>query len=153
MKIAEKLVYLRKEKGLSQLKLAEMMDVSRQAISRWETGVAVPSSENLKYLGKLYDVSLDYLFNDAADEPERNKGIVDEIGETSATALESVDDGKTGKWKMVKWVAIALGLLVLIVAVVYIFAIVGNEDDFVPINDIPQKEVKSETDIGFDVEW
>lgn len=152
MKLAEKLVYLRKEKGLSQLKLAEMMDVSRQAISRWETGVAVPSAENLKYLGNLYDVSLDYLFNDAADEPERNKGITDETGEAPTSAPESVDDGKTGKRKMVKWVAIALGLLALIVAV-YVLVIVGNEGDFVPINDIPQKEVESETDIWFDVEW
>lgn len=60
MKLAEKLVYLRKKQGLSQLKLAEMMNVSRQAISRWETGIAVPSAENLKYLGNLYNVSLDY---------------------------------------------------------------------------------------------
>lgn len=54
MKLADKLVYLRKKQGLSQLKLAEMMNVSRQAISRWETGIAVPSAENLKYLGNLY---------------------------------------------------------------------------------------------------
>ena len=53
MKLADKLVYLRKKQGLSQLKLAEMMNVSRQAISRWETGIAVPSAENLKYLGNL----------------------------------------------------------------------------------------------------
>ncbi len=152
MKLAEKLVYLRNEKGLSQLKLAEMMDVSRQAISRWETGVAVPSSENLKYLGNLYDVSLDYLFNDDADEPERNKGIADETGEAPASAPDSVDDGKNGKRKIVKWMAIALGLLALIVAV-YMLVIVGNEGNFVPINDIPQKEVESETDIGFNVEW
>ena len=46
MKLEEKLVYLRKEKRLSQMKLAEMMNVSRQAVSRWETGVAVPSIDN-----------------------------------------------------------------------------------------------------------
>ena len=50
MKLEEKLVSLRKAKGLSQMKLAEKMNVSRQAISRWETGAAIPSSENLKYL-------------------------------------------------------------------------------------------------------
>ena len=50
MKLADKLVCLRKKQGLSQLKLAEIMNVSRQAISRWETGIAVPSAENLKYL-------------------------------------------------------------------------------------------------------
>lgn len=60
MKLAEKLVYLRKKQGLSQLKLAEMMNVSRQAISRWETGIAVPSAENLKYLGNLYKETFVY---------------------------------------------------------------------------------------------
>lgn len=57
MKLEEKLVSLRKAKGLSQMKLAEKMNVSRQAISRWETGAAIPSSENLKYLSDLYSVS------------------------------------------------------------------------------------------------
>lgn len=152
MKLAEKLVYLRKEKGLSQMKLAEMMDISRQAISRWETGAAVPSAENLKYLGNLYDVSLDYLFNDGADEPERNKGITDKHEGEQASMPDSVDDGKSGKWKIVKWVFIALGLLALIVAV-YIFMLDGDEGDFVPIDDVQRKEIETETGPGFDLEW
>jgi transcriptional regulator with XRE-family HTH domain len=151
MKLAEKLVYLRKEKGVSQLKLAEMMDVSRQAISRWETGVAVPSTENLKYLSNIYNVSLDYLFNDAADEPERKKGVIDKPEEL-AFVPDSVDNRKNGKRKIVKWVAIALGLLASIVAI-YIFEIVGDKSDSVPINDIQRKEVETEVGPGFDLEW
>ena len=50
MKLEEKLISLRKEKGLSQMKLAEMMNVSRQAISRWEVGAAVPSTDNLEFV-------------------------------------------------------------------------------------------------------
>ena len=69
MKLEEKLVSLRKAKGLSQMKLAEMMNVSRQAISRWEVGAAVPSTDNLKFLGRLYDVPLEYLLHDDAPEP------------------------------------------------------------------------------------
>lgn len=38
MNLSEKLILLRKEKGVSQAELAELMNVSRQAISRWETG-------------------------------------------------------------------------------------------------------------------
>lgn len=64
MRLDEKLVTLRKAQGLSQLKLAEMMHVSRQAISRWEVGTSVPSIDNLKYLGKFYDVPLEYLLYD-----------------------------------------------------------------------------------------
>lgn len=64
MKMDEKLVRLRKEKGLTQLELAEAVKVSRQAVSKWESGSSVPSIENLKYLGELYSVPVDYLVND-----------------------------------------------------------------------------------------
>ena len=68
MELEKKLVALRKEKKISQLKLAEIMGVSRQAISRWEVGVATPSTENLKRLSTLYGVSLEYLLNDDITE-------------------------------------------------------------------------------------
>ena len=64
MKLDEKLVSLRKEKGITQLKVAEELDISRQAISRWESGVAMPSTENLRRLSELYSVPLDYLINE-----------------------------------------------------------------------------------------
>ena len=56
MTLGEKLVHLRKGLGLSQLEAAEKLNVSRQAISRWEVGAAVPSVDNLKYLSELYGV-------------------------------------------------------------------------------------------------
>jgi transcriptional regulator with XRE-family HTH domain len=61
MSVSENLVRLRKEKGLSQLELAEMMNISRQSISRWEVGSATPSTGNLLFLSELYDVSIDKL--------------------------------------------------------------------------------------------
>lgn len=73
MKLEEKLISLRKEKGLSQMKLAEMMNVSRQAISRWEVGAAVPSTDNLKFLGNLYGASLEYLLHDDEPKPNQNE--------------------------------------------------------------------------------
>ena len=69
MKFEEKLVRLRKEKGLSQLKVSERLGVSRQAISRWEVGAAMPSTENLKRLSDLYGVSVDYLLHDDSERP------------------------------------------------------------------------------------
>lgn len=63
MDLKEKLVALRKEKGLTQLAVAEKLDVSRQAISRWESGNALPSTENLRCLSELYSVPIDYLIN------------------------------------------------------------------------------------------
>ena len=74
MKLNEKLLSLRKAKGLTQMKLAEMMNVSRQAISRWEVGTAVPSTDNLRYLGKLYGVSVDVFLNDTVELPLQEHG-------------------------------------------------------------------------------
>ena len=66
-----KLVSLRKQKGLTQMELAEKLNVSRQAISRWEVGAAIPSTDNLKVLGDLYGVSFDYLLNDDAEDSSK----------------------------------------------------------------------------------
>lgn len=68
MTLHTKLVSLRKQKGLTQMDLAERLNVSRQAVSRWEGGYSVPSTDNLKILSELYSVSLDYLLNDTADD-------------------------------------------------------------------------------------
>ena len=62
MELNERLAQLRKEHGLSQNDLAEKLNVSRQAISRWEQGLAMPSSDNLIYLSRLYGITLDELF-------------------------------------------------------------------------------------------
>lgn len=71
MKLEEKLVSLRKANGLSQIELAEKMNVSRQAVSRWEVGASVPSIENLKFLSELYGVSIDCLINEETEEAEK----------------------------------------------------------------------------------
>ena len=52
---------LRTRTGLSQEELAEKLYVSRQAVSRWETGETVPNTETLKLLSKLFDVSINTL--------------------------------------------------------------------------------------------
>ena len=55
------LLQLRTKKGLSQEQLAEQVFVTRQAVSRWETGETTPNTETLKLLSKLYDVSINPL--------------------------------------------------------------------------------------------
>jgi len=64
MNLAEKIVTLRKQKGFSQETLAEHLNVSRQAVSRWEMGTALPDATNILQLSKLFGVSTDYLLND-----------------------------------------------------------------------------------------
>ena len=48
MELNEKLISLRKQNKLTQAQVAETLDVSRQAISNWETGAVLPSTDNLK---------------------------------------------------------------------------------------------------------
>lgn len=64
MKLSEKIIQLRKSNGWSQEDLAEKLNVSRQAISRWEGATAQPDATNILQLGKLFGVTTDYLLND-----------------------------------------------------------------------------------------
>ena len=64
MKLPDKLVKLRKLNGWSQEDLAEKLNVSRQAISRWESETAQPDASNVLNLSKLFGVTADYLLND-----------------------------------------------------------------------------------------
>ena len=64
MKLSDKILSLRKQSGLSQEELAEKLNVSRQAVSRWEVGSAQPDASNVLQLSKLFGVTADYLLND-----------------------------------------------------------------------------------------
>lgn len=61
MEAKDALIALRTQKGLSQEELAERVFVTRQAVSRWETGQTVPNTETLKQLPRLFDVSINTL--------------------------------------------------------------------------------------------
>lgn len=67
MTLEKKLVRLRKKEGMSQADVSEKLNVSRQAVSRWEAGDSRPSIENLQALCKLYNVKL----NDLLDESNK----------------------------------------------------------------------------------
>lgn len=64
MTLGDKLSRLRKENNYTQEQLADILGVSRQAISKWESDAAYPETEKLLKLGELYDCSMDYLLKD-----------------------------------------------------------------------------------------
>ncbi len=64
MTLGEKLKEIRKRLGLSQEQLAEFMNVSRQAITKWETDGGIPDISNLQELSKVFDITVDYLLSD-----------------------------------------------------------------------------------------
>lgn len=78
MKINEKIYTLRKRFGWSQDELAEKLSVSRQSVSKWETGDSVPEPAKLLALAKIFSVSTDYLLDDSKEEyipPQAAKSI------------------------------------------------------------------------------
>ena len=129
MSLEEKLVSLRKQKGLTQMDLAEKLNVSRQAVSRWEVGAAVPSTDNLKILGELYGVQIDYLLNGE---------IGDDIG--SLQKLEEYPMGQAAVGKRKKYMAVVFCVMMLLIAVTVLIWItqswVNGENHAIPIEDM-----------------
>ena len=70
MTFGEKLQKLRARAGLSQDQLAELLDVSRQAVSKWERDEAMPEAEKLVRISRQFGVSTDYLLLEELEEPE-----------------------------------------------------------------------------------
>ena len=70
MTLGEKLQLLRRAHGLSQEQLAEVLDISRQAISKWENGDSVPDLEKLKAISQYFGVTADYLLFEEQTEPQ-----------------------------------------------------------------------------------
>lgn len=141
MKLEEKLYSLRKAKGLSQMQLSEMVGVSRQSISRWEVGTAIPSTDNLKYLARLYDVPLEYLLYDDAPEPNRAE-LESEEKETNNTG------GNEKKRRYIALILIAIGIAIAILCV----GLLGNKGEE-PV-DMKMIEGSDVTVVGnFKLDW
>lgn len=73
MKFNEKIALLRKQKGMTQEALAFKLGISRQSVSKWETGECEPDLSKLKEIASMFDVSIDYLLNDNYED-EVDKG-------------------------------------------------------------------------------
>ena len=77
MVLADKIIRLRKKNGWSQEELAEKMNVSRQAVSKWEGAQTIPDLEKILKLGELFGVTTDYLLKDEIDNEEYTDGVSD----------------------------------------------------------------------------
>lgn len=151
MELKEKLIGLRREKGWSQDELALKLRVTRQAISKWERGAAVPSMENLVYLGRLYDIPLDELVNGERQCEEAPATAVAEEPETASPPRPS-------KPKIAgAMVLAACILLTAIVSVVTLYYITSTEPEapkdgltIINQNDVEQENIDLEKLTPFD---
>lgn len=86
MILAEKIMQLRKKNGWSQEELAEQMHVSRQSVSKWESGTSIPDLNKILLLSQIFGVSTDYLLKEEMEEQEEILAI--------ETLEESVTDSQ-----------------------------------------------------------
>lgn len=153
MTFGEKLLNLRSGAGLSQDKLAEMLDVSRQSVSKWERDEAMPDTEKIVLISTVFSVSTDSLLKDEGEltKDEAKDGGADSL-RTEETVLalkkaEEPDDAKRFErgslmdfldevFKVIKNHLTIMGVCVVItqiagvIAAVFNGASIYNDNDF-----------------------
>ena len=104
-KIGKFIYSLRKENSLSQYQLADMIPISRQAVSKWERGVTIPDSSTLLRLSEIFDVTINELLNGKRLEENSIKNL-------ETTTLEIIDQQNIKKRKY-KRTTTLLGIIIL----------------------------------------
>ncbi len=111
MTTGEKILKLRKDNGLSQEAFSEKLGVSRQSVSKWESGASIPETDKILAMSEMFSVSTDYLLKED-NEPSPPQ----EIEEAPVTEPEKENKPKK-KTGIKKIVAIAVALCILITAI------------------------------------
>lgn len=131
MQFHEKLVQLRKRRGLTQAQAAELVDTSRQAISKWESGTGVPTLENIKALARVYGVSFDTLLDDSRD-------LEDEAAPSPQTPAEgpAARQPRPSNKRRLAMAGAAAVLLILLAGTVLWIHTAGQEKDSVILEEM-----------------
>lgn len=95
---SDKLKELRKARGLSQEELSEVLDVSRQSISKYENGTAEPDIDKLAIMVKFFDVSFDYLLGEDEKELTSEKIVIKE-GDQRISIISNIDGRMSSYYK------------------------------------------------------
>lgn len=106
MRLSEKIMDLRKRSGWSQEELADRLDISRQSVSKWETGESIPDIDKIIRMSELWDVSTDYLLKEDEGRQENvfTRETAGEPDESADTYYEfSQDASQSGDQKQKAW--------------------------------------------------
>ncbi len=95
MTISEKILKLRKEKGLSQEALAEKLGVSRQSVSKWETSGVLPDIDNIVAMSELFGVSTDFLLKNDEGEPVEESLLPEDASDEEIIPSDEIDNTLT----------------------------------------------------------
>ena len=134
--LSEKIINLRKSRGWSQEELAERLDVSRQSVSKWESGISNPELDKIVAMSTLFGVSTDYLLKDAtAEDSDTDREFVEEEDEEIEETPQEVSllSRKVSSEEAEEYLSaikkagprIALGVLLCILSPVFLFVFSG----------------------------
>lgn len=116
MTLAEKIALLRKQKGWSQEELADKMDISRQSVSKWESGQSIPDLDKIIKISNIFAVSTDYLLKEEGESEDFTSGQVashDEEDPVRNVPMEEADEFMELTRKLANKRGIGVSLFVL----------------------------------------
>lgn len=114
MDFGMKLQDLRKSKGLSQEALAERLNVSRQAVSKWESGAGYPEMDKLILLSDLFGVTIDYLIKDHSESVSET---TNETEERHFMSKQKIANYKQHKIRFAYQIAISVSVIIMSVSI------------------------------------
>ncbi|MBR4891308.1 MAG: helix-turn-helix transcriptional regulator [Clostridia bacterium] len=121
MKLHEKITAYRKKCGLSQETLAEKVGVSRQAVSKWETGDALPEITKLKSLADCFGVTVDFLLDENIDEYQPQNNVKTTVFDRLVNWISA--NFKTYSW-MVGLALILIGVYITGIGIIELLALI-----------------------------
>lgn len=127
MTLGEKIAKQRKELNYTQEQLADILGVSRQSVSKWESDIAYPETDKLIELGKLFDCSMDYLLKDDVTERSgmQTSGAAVGLGELGKEVMSEKNRGRAKKVLKIIGIVLAAALAVDIISMILYFCIIG----------------------------
>lgn len=141
MKLSERLTELRKEKNLSQLELAEALNVSRQSVSLWENGSTTLALDKLQFLAEFYGITIDELFYTVAEKPKFQE---------QGSLPQAIESKHRRKWL---WLCAAAVVIVLLVGV--LITSIGHKEEIkepIPIGELEGIVIETDRTQDFELE-
>ncbi len=135
MILADKITQLRKKNGWSQEELAEKLEVSRQAVSKWESAQSVPDLNRVLQLSELFGVSTDYLLKDELSDESGDPIVCEDAGKPlRRVSLEQAQSFLQYRQKNARRISFGV-LLCILSPIVVILLAAGRDAGFVRLSE------------------
>lgn len=141
MDLSKRLMELRMKNGLTQGQVADAVGVSRQSISKWELGEAVPGTEKVKKLGELYGLSVDDLLGDDPIVPE------------SREDRQAPDPVPAKSRRGVIALLLIIAILTMAMVIGYFSRKGGGTEEEIPVGKLQEEKIVSTPETKFGFTW